>query len=183
MLEDEQILQNNSQGASLPSSPEPERKVVAPSPDPEKMDEGRPENLDTPNSARHDFEEEENSEDGVADIPEISSDADTGFGRSSRLKSDIIPILDISDDDKVDWSSGKGKKGKKSRKKATSTEDVMKGLEALSIEVFTCNVCAVVYASRTKLFEHVRDSGHALAGESDKASVGGKKSKSKGKRK
>jgi hypothetical protein len=178
MLEDDQIVQNNDAilGASIPSSPDSVREEIKPLVQESHMDEGRPENLDSIDSARHEFEE------GAADVPEISSDAESS-GRASKLKSDIIPILDISDDDKVDWSAGKKAKGKKKGRKVSSADAVIKGLEGLSIDRFTCNVCEEEYSSRTKLFEHVRDSGHALASEGDVGGGSSSKKSKKGKRK
>jgi DnaJ family protein A protein 5 len=183
MLEDDQIVQNNDAalGASIPSSPDSVREQTKPLTQESEsyMNEGRPENIDSIDSARNEFEE------GPEYLPEISSDAESK-GRSSKLKSDAVPILDISSDDAVDWSAGKkGKSKKKGRKVATaSAADVLvKGLEELSIDRFTCNVCEVEFVSRTKLFEHVRDSGHALAGEAGGGGSGSGKKSKKGKRK
>jgi hypothetical protein len=178
MLEDDQIVQNNDAalGASIPSSPDSVREAASPLVRESRMDEGRPENLESTDSARHAFEE------GDTGLPEISSDAEPGMGRTSRLKSDIIPILDISSDEQVDWGKkGKGKKSGKKGRKVSSADAVIKGMEELSMDQFSCNVCEEVYNSRTKLFEHVRESGHALASEGA-GSSSGKKSK-KGKRK
>lgn len=44
----------------------------------------------------------------------------------------------------------------------------------------TCNVCNTSFISRTKLFEHINETGHARAGEKTDNSNGGKKGKRKG---
>jgi hypothetical protein len=171
MLEDDQIVQNNDAalGASIPSSPDSIREDIAPF-IPSQMDEGMAENLKSTDSARHAFEE-------PASLPDISSDAESGL--RPRLKSDIIPILDISSDDQVDWSSSKKGKGKKKGRKVSSADAVIKGMEALSMDQFNCNVCQEVFGSKTKLFEHVSESGHAMASEGAGASSGKKTKKGK----
>ena len=46
-----------------------------------------------------------------------------------------------------------------------------------------CNVCSETFTSRTKLFQHIADTGHALAeGGGGGGTVGGKASKKKGRR-
>ena len=58
-----------------------------------------------------------------------------------------------------DETGGKGKKGKKPTGKSKEW----------------CNVCKAGFESRSKLFNHIRETGHALAGEQP----GGKKGKRK----
>ncbi len=66
-------------------------------------------------------------------------------------------MQDFEDED----DGAKGKKGKKPTGKSKEW----------------CNVCKSGFESRSKLFNHIRETGHALAGEQNGA--GGKKGKRK----
>ena len=46
----------------------------------------------------------------------------------------------------------------------------------------SCNVCSAPFPSRSKLFDHIKATGHALADGQDVLAFGGKKAGKKGRR-
>jgi len=48
--------------------------------------------------------------------------------------------------------------------------------------VQSCNVCSSPFPSRSKLFDHIKATGHALADGQDVLAFGGKKAGKKGRR-
>ncbi|ODV85891.1 hypothetical protein CANARDRAFT_27966 [[Candida] arabinofermentans NRRL YB-2248] len=91
--------------------------------------------------------------------------------------------LDSDDDD--DWGSknSKLKKGKKKNKKpsnilsesVSATSLSKSSLSASSESTETCTVCSQGFPSRNKLFQHVKETGHALAPTSSKKGKKGKR--------
>eukprot|EP00842_Homolaphlyctis_polyrhiza_P003837 jgi/Hompol1/4454/HPOL_000216-RA len=54
--------------------------------------------------------------------------------------------------------------------KSASGSDNVKTRAKAKPELFVCNVCATVLPTRNKLFEHIRETGHALASQSSSQS-------------
>ena len=64
-------------------------------------------------------------------------------------------------DNKQQESTSKGKPKGKSKKKAKEAGGVSE--ETKSSSELTCTVCGREFPSRNKLFQHIKDSGHAIA--------------------
>lgn len=104
----------------------------------------------------------------------------------ARMQSATLnPSTEVSEDDSVKSKPKMGKAAQKRAKRAAaaaaaaaasadSSEQRNPGVEASQI----CEVCKESFTSRTKLFQHVKDQGHAAL----KSAVGGKGKKGRGKR-
>lgn len=164
MLEDEEVLQNTTRlAASVPSSPDNSSPVhTKEKTRSEYMDEGMIEG-----SERHLFED-------ASEVPFIS-DEETELGVESKSGEPIPSVAVVSDDD--DWGYKKGKKARKSKRRAgkSGAEAITQSFKDLNLGKERCNVCMTGFASRTKLFEHIRETGHA----SESGSTGMKLKKKK----
>lgn len=121
--------------------------------------------------------------DDAADLKERDSIGEHGDGynhEASHSLQDIsddeiytpvrdIPTLEVSEDEQVDWTIKKGnkkgnKKARKNKQQKPSEESIESEIAKLNLETeFYCNVCNAGHPSKTKLFEHIRSTGHALA--------------------
>ncbi|KAJ1340806.1 hypothetical protein BSLG_004588 [Batrachochytrium salamandrivorans] len=115
---------------------------------------------------------------------------DASIGRlniDSETRDTEVPILsavslqqrpDNSDDDTKDiWNTKKGGKGGKGKKKAGAPTKPVPVSESVSLDEdhsidtsgvsrssrWVCHVCAKVFSTRNKMFDHIKTSGHALA--------------------
>ncbi|GAC93559.1 hypothetical protein PHSY_001124 [Pseudozyma hubeiensis SY62] len=86
------------------------------------------------------------------------------IAQESKQQSSQKASKDAVEDDEEDSDGGKGGKGKKGGK----SKPTGKSKE-------WCNVCKAGFESRSKLFNHIRETGHALAGEQNSSGKKGRR--------
>jgi DnaJ homolog subfamily A member 5 len=88
-----------------------------------------------------------------------SEETDPTTDLASRLD---LHALSSSDDDKASSNGAASRPGKAKQRRAKKEARAQAGGKAVAGD-HRCNVCAATFTSKTKLFGHIRDTGHAWA--------------------
>ncbi|KAJ3224264.1 hypothetical protein HK099_008655 [Clydaea vesicula] len=132
---------------------------------------------------------EEKTTDDLKNIPHESSDADLPI--NSEFAS-VSADIEVEEEEEIDWSGKSNKNKKKTKKKekskaqssigksdvinlgthlnklnfsSTMDENIKKETPSFKHESIKCNKCHECFPSKTKLFDHIKSSGHAMATE------------------
>ncbi|ODV91915.1 hypothetical protein CANCADRAFT_11762, partial [Tortispora caseinolytica NRRL Y-17796] len=104
--------------------------------------------------------EKDDVDDHDLDKDEFNEKHDTFVSMLGKESEDIdvqVENLQLSDTEKPQSSSSKKEKKKKAKKDKKANDNALK-----------CNVCNDEFSSRNKLFDHIKATGHALAGPQSK---------------